>query len=367
MNEFMPHGYCLKWTPGLIGLHVTSDAVIALAYFSIPLSLVWFVRRRHDLAFSWVFVMFGAFILLCGTTHLFQIWTLWYAQYYAEGAVKAATALVSLATAAALVPILPRALALRSPAQLEAEVAHRTADLARAHRDLETIFFVASHDLREPIRTIQSFSELVRARYGGKIDEKGMGYLDRIERASVRMNTLLESLLELSRAQRFDVPADPVSTGDVVRNVLERLSDRIRATNAQVAVRDPLPQIRVNPTWAAAAMYNLISNALKYTVPGEAPCIEVEEYVPRPGEPAGVGLVVKDRGVGISPQLRDRVFELFFRGVGREVEGTGTGLAIVRQVAERHGGAAWVRARDGGGSELVVTFAGTAQDESGRD
>jgi CheY-like chemotaxis protein len=118
--------------------------VIALAYFSIPISILWFVRRREDLAFSWVFVMFGAFILLCGTTHVFQIWTLWHAQYYAEGAVKAATAIASLATAAALVPILPRALALRSPAQLEAEVASRTAELARAHRDLETIFFVAS-------------------------------------------------------------------------------------------------------------------------------------------------------------------------------------------------------------------------------
>jgi signal transduction histidine kinase len=364
MTEFMPHGFCLKWTPGLVGLHVVSDAVIALAYFSIPISLLVFVRRRADLAFSWVFVMFGAFILLCGTTHVLAIWTLWHADYYAEGAVKAATALVSLATAGALLPILPRALALRSPAQLEAEVAHRTRELARAHRDLETIFFVASHDLREPIRSVQSFSEIVRTRYSDKLDERGVDYLGRIDRASVRMNTLLESLLELSRAKRLSIPAESVSAADIVRDVLERLSDRIKATNAQISVRDHLPELRVNPTWAAAAIYNLIANALKYAKPGEAPQVEIEGFIPRPGEPPGLGLVVKDRGVGVSTQLRERIFELFFRGVGREVEGTGTGLAIVRQVAERHGGAAWVRPRDGGGSEFVVTFTGAAHDES---
>ena len=108
-TDFMPHGYCLKWTPDLVGLHVASDAIIALSYFSIPVALLWFVRRRKDLAFSWIFLMFGAFILLCGTTHVLGIWTLWYAQYYAEGAVKAVTALVSIGTAVALWPILPRA------------------------------------------------------------------------------------------------------------------------------------------------------------------------------------------------------------------------------------------------------------------
>jgi signal transduction histidine kinase len=362
MNDFMPHGFCLKWTPDLVGLHVVSDAVIALAYFSIPFSLLWFVRRRHDLAFSWVFVMFGAFILLCGTTHVLAIWTLWYPDYYAEGAVKAATAMVSLATAAALLPIMPRALALRSPAQLESEVAHRTAELARAHRDLETIFFVASHDLREPIRSVQNFSQLVSKRYSDRLDEKGVDYLTRIDRASERMNTLLESLLELSRAQRLNVPAGSVPTAEIVTSVLERLTDTIRVTKAEIVVKDHLPRLRVNPTWAAAALYNLVSNALKYTAPGEAPRIEIEGFVPRPGEPSGEGLVVKDRGLGVAPQLRERIFELFFRGVGREVEGTGTGLAIVRQVAERHGGAAWVRPRDGGGSEFVVTFSGTAHD-----
>jgi len=362
-TDFMPHGYCLKWTPDLVGLHVASDAIIALSYFSIPVALLWFVRRRKDLAFSWIFLMFGAFILLCGTTHVLGIWTLWYAQYYAEGAVKAVTALVSIGTAVALWPILPRALALRSPAQLAAEVANRTAELARAHRDLETMFFVASHDLREPIRSIQSFSQIIRTRYVDRLDERGLDYFGRIERASDRMNALLESLLELSRAQRLDVPSGTVSATEIVSSVLERLADRIRAKDARIEVADDLPRLRVDPTWVAAAIYNLVSNALKHCVPGEAPQITIEKFVPRPQEPSGQGLLVKDRGPGVAPQIRERIFDLFFRGVGREVEGTGTGLAIVRQVAERHGGAAWVRAREGGGSEFVVTFGGTVEDE----
>jgi two-component system cell cycle sensor histidine kinase/response regulator CckA len=117
-DSFMPHGHCYLWNPWLVGMHVVSDALIALAYLSIPFTLVYFVRKRKDLPFHWLFLAFGAFIVSCGATHVMEIWTLWHADYVASAAVKAMTAAVSLATAGMLVRAMPVALALPSPQQL---------------------------------------------------------------------------------------------------------------------------------------------------------------------------------------------------------------------------------------------------------
>lgn len=117
---FIPHGHCYLWQPKLVGLHITSDALIALAYYSIPLTLIYFTRKRQDLPFDWMFQLFSAFIIACGTTHLIGIWTLWHPTYWFAGTIKALTAGVSMYTAVALVPLVPKALSLPSPAELEA-------------------------------------------------------------------------------------------------------------------------------------------------------------------------------------------------------------------------------------------------------
>jgi PAS domain S-box-containing protein len=119
-NGFMPHGMCLLWRPEVFWMHAVSDGLIALAYYSIPIALIYFVRRRKDIVFPWVFYMFGAFILACGTTHVMGLWTLWNPDYPLDGLVKVVTAGLSIATAVALWPLMPRALALPSQAQLGA-------------------------------------------------------------------------------------------------------------------------------------------------------------------------------------------------------------------------------------------------------
>ena len=118
-SRFMPHGYCYLWRPVILWLHAISDAIIALAYFSIPFALFYFVRKRIDLNYRWVFVLFGAFILLCGTTHLMSIWTIWHPSYLAEGLIKSITALVSILTAVLLWPLIPKLLLLPSPQALK--------------------------------------------------------------------------------------------------------------------------------------------------------------------------------------------------------------------------------------------------------
>jgi hypothetical protein len=118
-GSFIPHGHCYLWQTNLVWLHILSDAFIALAYYSIPATLYYFVRKRQDLPFDWIFLLFSAFIVACGTTHLIEIWTLWYPTYWVSGFVKAITALISVITALQLIPLVPQALALPSPAQLE--------------------------------------------------------------------------------------------------------------------------------------------------------------------------------------------------------------------------------------------------------
>jgi PAS domain-containing protein len=156
-DGFMPHGFCYLWNAKLVWLHVVSDSLIALAYLFIPITLVYFIRKRRDLPFNWMFVCFGLFILACGATHAMEVWTLWHADYWLSGAVKAFTALVSVPTAILLVRMIPRALALPSPeamrseiearksaqeslhvakAQLEVRVVERTAELTKANKVL---------------------------------------------------------------------------------------------------------------------------------------------------------------------------------------------------------------------------------------
>jgi hypothetical protein len=121
----MPHGFCYLWSPGLVWLHAGSDSLITLAYSTIPVTLVYFMRKRRDLPFNWVFISFGIFILACGGTHAMDVWTLWHATYWLSGAVKLITAIASVTTAIMLVHIVPQALALPSPETLRLEVAER--------------------------------------------------------------------------------------------------------------------------------------------------------------------------------------------------------------------------------------------------
>jgi PAS domain S-box-containing protein len=139
-GDFMPHGYCYLWQPGLVWLHVISDSLIALAYCSIPFALVYFIRKRKDVPFNWIFMCFGTFILACGATHAMEVWNLWHADYWLSGAVKALTAIASVPTAILLVLLVPRALALPGPEAMRLEIAERKRaqeDLDKAKNELE--------------------------------------------------------------------------------------------------------------------------------------------------------------------------------------------------------------------------------------
>ncbi|OUL31793.1 hybrid sensor histidine kinase/response regulator [Nostoc sp. RF31YmG] len=164
-GPFIPHGHCYLWQTDLVWLHILSDALIALAYYSIPTTLFYFVNKRQDLPFHWIFLLFSGFIVACGTTHLMEIWTLWHPTYWLSGLIKAGTATISVFTAAQLVPLVPQALALPSPAQLEqanlqlqTQIAQRLkieAELRKYQNQLEDLVAVRTNEITKTNKQLQ--------------------------------------------------------------------------------------------------------------------------------------------------------------------------------------------------------------------
>jgi len=169
-NGLMPHGFCYQWKPALIWLHSVSDALIALAYFSIPIALIHLVRKRRDIPFSWMFVCFGVFIAACGATHLMEVWTLWIPSYWFSGGVKVITALASIPTAVSLVRLVPQALSLPSPEAMKAaneELIHQDAVLKKSEErfrqmaeNIQEIFWMMNPVTKEATYVSPAFEQI---------------------------------------------------------------------------------------------------------------------------------------------------------------------------------------------------------------
>jgi len=386
--RFMPHGHCFFWLPEILWLHVVSDGLIAGSYFLMPFALIQLARKRRDLAFHWMFFLFGAFILACGATHVMSIWTLWIPMYRLEGVIKAATALVSVPTAILLIRLLPHAIALPSPAQLrsvnlelqneiserkaaeervrslnemlEDRVAQRTKELEDANRalrianeNLEQFAFSASHDLKEPLRNVAIYSQLLQKRYNGRFDDEANHFLGYLVQGAQRMDRLVTDLLIYTRVGVADqLEVTPVHSGKVLGIVLENLSEALKSH--QVAVTsDSLPIILMSETSLEQVLQNLIENAIKYRSEGVSPAVHVSATLS-----SGDWLFsVSDNGIGIAPEYHEQVFGIFKRlhGAGSKISGTGMGLAICRRIVSRAGGRIWVESALGEGSTFYFT------------
>lgn len=524
--QFMPHGMCFLWRPDLLLLHVGSDLLIALAYYSIPLALLVLWRQRPNIEYGWVFKLFALFILACGTTHFLAIWNIWNGNYYLEGLIKLITAMVSIATAIILWPLLPKLKEIPSPSDLaernqalndemqlqvraekevfsmneslEQTVSERTRELEqaktaleaevqaaylirqrlesifesapngmivvspsghilqsnatannifrytslvgclvedlvpyqdrpdhrirrtnysaepsrrtmgdrrdlfglcqdgtavpveiglnpvsgsedgeiiasivdvserrryeqriklhnealeRSNKELEEFAFIASHDLREPLRKIISFSRLLLSSDYGKFTEEGQEFTQYIVGAAERMRELLESLLSYSRVTSQGRRFVETDIAEVVEQVQADLQLHIEETQATIEVGE-LTQIDADSSQFRQLLQNLVSNALKYRHPERAPHIVIRGEFLLEGR---YRLVVSDNGIGFDPRYNEQIFEVFKRLHGRlEYPGTGMGLAICRKIVDRHSGVIMANGRLDEGATFII-------------
>ncbi len=247
----------------------------------------------------------------------------------------------------------------RYAAELEQRVAERTAKLAEINDELNSFSFSVSHDLRAPLRAVQGFAHALLEDYTGVLDQEGLNYAGRIVDAAQRMDVLIQDLLVYSRLSRSDLRLQPVDLDAVITDVLTQLEVTLQEQQAQLKVEKPLPRVIGHYATVVQIVSNLVSNAVKFVPVGVQPYIRIwaEHIKPSPGETreATVRLWVEDNGIGIEPEYRERVFQIFERLHGIEAyPGTGVGLAIVRKGAARLGGRAGVESRPGRGSRFWI-------------
>ncbi len=377
-EALLPHGYCYSWDPGLLRLHVVSDTLIGLAYTAIPIALVGFIRKRTDLPFNWMFLLFGVFIVACGATHWMEVWTLWHPTYWLSGSVKAITAAASVPTAILLYLLIPKAVALPSTRQLEeakaalehenaerrrveaelrnahdaleSRVEARTRDLMIANERLEVqrreleeasrkkseFLAIVSHELRNPVHAISAGAQYIAlASKEPTVQETSAA----IERQVGQLSRLLDDLLGVVRA---DYGPDSLEVRDVdlrsvitesIDNVLPLLRTKSQRMASSIGVNAIM--VRADPRRICQALTNVLRNASLYSNDGQTISVTVTDAS------AYATLDIRDEGIGLSATECDNLFDLFSRSERakrKSASGLGIGLHVSRQIIQAHGG-----------------------------
>jgi signal transduction histidine kinase/CheY-like chemotaxis protein len=377
-SGFMPHGHCYLWQPGTLWLNVGSDGLIASAYYAIPVGLYYLVReRRTEIPYPGILLMFAAFIFLCGSTHVMEIWTVWHPDYRQAGLLKALTGIISVATMLALFRIMPRALQLRSPLQLQTEVQSRTAELGRvneqlleqiAARDLaqaqlraqdqrkDEFLATLAHELRNPLAPIRHAVKVLGAD-NAQPEQKRWGR-EVIDRQAHRMALLLDDLLDVSRITRgrLELKLERVSLSAVITSAVETVRPAIEDKAHQLSVIQPDERIEIlaDPLRLSQAISNLLTNAAKFTPHGGRIALTATRTA------TNLLITVTDSGIGFDPSAAPMLFEMFSQAnaaaEGSE-GGLGIGLSLVRGLVQLHGGTVGAHSRGKGlGSEFTITL-----------
>ena len=234
----------------------------------------------------------------------------------------------------------------------EKQLRDTAADLAQKNGDLEAFTYSISHDLKEPLRALEGFSQYLINNYADKLDDRGQNLLQRITNASLRMKRLIDDLLGLSRAARGSIPVEVINLDATLAEVLEGLGPRIEERGATVEI-GKLPSVMADRPRMHQILHNLVTNGIKFNT-SDKPKVEIGV---ESTDDAFVTFYVKDNGIGIAPEYHDKIFGLFQRlHTQDEFEGNGAGLAIVKRAIEALGGQLRLESEAGEGSTFFVTL-----------
>jgi PAS domain S-box-containing protein len=222
----------------------------------------------------------------------------------------------------------------RHAIELEQVVAERTTELRKTIGELEGFSYSVSHDMRAPLRAMQSFAQFLVDEYSGKLDAQGVDYLQRIMRSAVRLDRLIQDVLSYTKILHANLPLERVDLDRLVRDMVETFPNG-QPIKPEIRIQGTLPHVMGNEALLAQCVSNLLSNGAKFVAPGTTPRLEVSAETMKD---ASVRVWFKDNGIGIAPENHERIFRLFERiQPATEYEGTGIGLSIVRKAAERMG------------------------------
>ena len=396
-TNFIPHGHCYLWKPGLVWLHLTSDALTTLAYYSVALAIVYFRYERKDLPVQTVMLLVGFFLIfaLCGTTHLMEVVTLWYPIYWVSGLIKAVTGAWSFYTFTfLLIPLIPVAIDAPSPAELaltnqeleesrrriqainvelEQRVQERTAELEASNRTKDELLMreqtiraeaeaanrakdeflsILSHELRTPLNAILGWSTMLRQK--NLSEDKVVRALETIERNAKSQAQLIEDILDVSRiiTGKLRLEVRRVNLVSVMESAIESVSlaAEAKSIRLQSVLDSEAGPLLGDADRLQQVVWNLLSNAIKFTPKNGRVQIHLQRVN------SHVEITVSDTGQGISSDFLPFVFDRFRQldsTTTRSYGGLGLGLAIVRQLVELHGGTVTVASP---GIEQGTTF-----------
>ncbi|HIK15948.1 MAG TPA: HAMP domain-containing histidine kinase [Leptolyngbyaceae cyanobacterium M33_DOE_097] len=391
-SGFIPHGHCYLWKSPLVWLHLVSDSIIALSYFSIPITLLYFTTKRKDIPFNWIFCMFGAFILACGVGHVMDVWTLWHPNYWTSGLIKALTALISVITALELIPLVPKALALPKPAELAASNQELEATLRQLQQaqiqliqtekmsSLGQLVAGIAHEINNPINFIHGnlthATEYIQELVGllqlyqktypepepelqAALEESEAEFIledlpklvTSMQVGSLRIRQLVLSLRNFSRLDEADMK--PVNLHEGIDSTLLILQNRLQPKVGHPSISlikeyGTLPLVECYAGQINQVFMNIIANAIDVleaegirtstadeTKACYLPCIKIRTSL---CDSNWVMIEISDNGVGMSEAVKQQIFNPFFttKSIGK---GTGLGLSISYQIiVEKHGG-----------------------------
>jgi signal transduction histidine kinase len=237
--------------------------------------------------------------------------------------------------------------------ELEQRVAERTQELSRTNEELRQFAYIASHDLQEPLRTVGSYAQLLAKRYRGRLDSSADDFVNYMVDGVQRMHALLNDMLAYSRVSDKETQtAQLTDLNEVLNSALLNMETTIQESEASISF-DPLPTLVGDELQLVQVFQNLIGNAIKYRST-QTPQIHVSTY----HENHCWVISVRDNGIGIEPKYNERIFGIFKRLHGKELPGTGMGLAICKKVIERHGGRIWLESQLGAGSTFYFALPG---------
>ena len=371
---FMPHGHCYLWQPGIVWLEVTSNGVIALSYVALSVSLAYLVYRLKDeIPFKAMYLAFGAFIVLCGLTHVLDVLVIWKPVYWVDGSVRGVTAAVSAGTALLFPGLIPHARVLARGAKA---VRTRGLELETAIRDLETMYqrtkeldelksqFFAnvSHELRTPLALI--LGPVEKHLVSGALTREQRRDLEIVARNARMLQKHVEDLLDAARLEAGKLKLEYAysDVAQLVRLTASNFAGLAEERTIEYRVEAPASTVaQVDSDKVQRILLNLLSNAFKFTPKnGKIVCsvsVAQEDAGGTDSTQGRLVVSVADSGPGIPESQRAAVFERFRQldgGATRFAGGTGLGLSIAKDFVELHGGTISIGDAAGGGALFTV-------------